>query len=74
MQTVGRVAGVLAANPAASAIVDVIGIGAGVVSRLREQFDATRIVAFNAAERSDATDASGELGFANTRGRMVASA
>ena len=66
MQTVGRVAGVLTAHDTAYAVVDVIGIGAGVVSRLREMFP-KRVEAFNAAERSDAKDRSGELGFANKR-------
>lgn len=64
MQTTGRVVGILRKN-GGKAIVDVIGIGAGVVSRLREQnFE---VIPFNASESSDATDASGELGFANKR-------
>lgn len=68
MATTGRVAGVLTAHERAYAVVDVIGIGAGVVSRLREMFPKTgRIEAFNASERSDAKDRSGELGFANKR-------
>lgn len=68
METAGRVAGVLTAHPEGRAVVDVIGIGAGVVSRLRELFPASgRIEAFNSAEHSDAMDRSGELGFANRR-------
>jgi len=68
MACVGRVSGLLTAHAGAYCVVDVIGIGAGVVSRLREQFPAgARIEAFNAAERSDAKDRSGELGFANKR-------
>ncbi len=67
MQTVGRIMGVLTAHPKAYAVVDVIGIGAGVVARLREQCDAKRVIAFNAAEHSEARDTSGELGFLNRR-------
>ena len=64
MQTTGRVAGVLTGQPG-YAVVDVIGIGAGVVDRLREQdFD---VVAFNAGEGTDRLDSSGELGFKNKR-------
>ena len=63
MQTTGRVVAVLTLG--GRAIVDVIGIGAGVVDRLREQ--GRNVVAFNAAERSDMRDKSGELGFANKR-------
>jgi hypothetical protein len=71
METAGRVAGILSAHPEARAVVDVIGIGAGVVSRLRELFpDVNRVEAFNSAERSDAVDRSGELGFANRRAEV----
>lgn len=45
--------------------VDVIGVGAGVVSRLREQ--GLQVVAFNASEASTATDRSRELRFLNLR-------
>jgi hypothetical protein len=66
MATTGYVAAVLRANPDCKPIVDVIGIGAGVVDRLREQgFKAT--VAFNASEGSDRKDRSGELEFLNLR-------
>jgi hypothetical protein len=66
MQTTGYVAAVLRANPQARPVVDVIGIGAGVVDRLREQgFKQT--VAFNASERSTRKDRSGELEFLNAR-------
>ncbi len=47
------------------AIVDVIGIGAGVVHRLQEE--GVAVLAFNAAGGTDATDLSGELGFLNLR-------
>jgi hypothetical protein len=69
-QTAGRVAGVLRASGQnmahAEAVVDVIGLGAGVVDILRAQ-GWRRIVAFNAAGRSQHVDRSGELGFANRR-------
>jgi len=48
-----------------TAVVDSIGVGAGVVSRLREQ--GVRVMAFNAAEGTDRLDASGEFGFRNRR-------
>jgi hypothetical protein len=64
METAGRVKGMLDAH-GGRAVVDVIGIGAGVVSRLREQN--CEVVAFNAAERTDKLDKSGELGFINVR-------
>lgn len=67
METAGRVAGLLAAHPDAYTVVDTIGVGAGVVARLREQFVESRVDAFNGAARSDATDRSGELGFLNRR-------
>lgn len=64
MQTAGRVVGILTAH-GGKATVDVIGIGSGVVSRVREQgFD---VVGFNASEASPARDMSGEMGFANKR-------
>jgi len=65
MQTTGRVLGIVSASPGRRPIVDVIGIGAGVVDRLREQ----KIVvdAFNASEGTDRRDRSGEMGFTNVR-------
>jgi hypothetical protein len=64
METTGAVAGILHAH-GGEAVVDVIGIGAGVVDRLKEQGKAVR--AFNASEHTDAKDRSGELGFMNKR-------
>lgn len=64
MQTAGRVKGILDAH-GGSAIIDVIGIGAGVVDRLREQ--KYNVSPFNASERTDQNDRSGELGFSNLR-------
>lgn len=65
MATTGRVMGLLNADPQATAIVDVIGIGAGVFDRLREQ--GARCQAFNAAGRTHRRDVTGELGFTNVR-------
>ena len=64
MATTGAVAGILEAHNG-KAIVDVIGIGAGVVDRLKEQ--GLAVEPFNASEGTDAKDRSGELGFANKR-------
>jgi hypothetical protein len=64
MITAGRVAGILQAH-GVTANVDVIGIGAGVVDRVREQ--GLSVTAFNASERSEARDRTGELGFTNRR-------
>lgn len=65
METTGRVVGILSSHPGGTAIVDVIGIGAGVVDRLTEQ--GYNVVPFNASERSLALDRSGQLGFADKR-------
>jgi hypothetical protein len=64
MTTAGHVSGVLNAHKG-QAIVDVVGIGAGVFDRLREM--SCSVVAFNAAEHTDELDRSEELGFANRR-------
>lgn len=67
MQTTGRVKGITE-NPEHQGIlpvIDVIGIGAGVVDRLREQ--RIRVEAFNASEGTKRKDAIGELGFKNCR-------
>ena len=64
MQTAGRVAGILDAH-GGKAVIDVIGIGAGVFDRLREQNK--KVVAFNAAEATAKRDKSRELGFVNCR-------
>ena len=62
MTTTGHVSGVLNAHKG-QAVVDVVGIGAGVFDRLREM--GCSVVAFNAAEHTDELDRSGEPGFAN---------
>ncbi len=65
MQTVGRVKGHLDTDPAATASVDIIGIGAGVYDRLREQ--GARVEPFTASAGTKKRDATNELGFANVR-------
>lgn len=65
MQTTGRVKGILGVNPKMQAVVDVIGIGAGVVDRLREMRLA--VEGFNASEGTSRRDKSHEMGFVNKR-------
>jgi hypothetical protein len=65
MKSTGQILGVLRSAARAVAVVDVIGIGAGVVDRLREQ--SANVVAFNASEGTSRMDSSGELGFVNAR-------
>ena len=63
--TTGVVVGVLNADPTMVAVVDVIGVGGGVVDQLRE--GKRKVEAFNASEASEKTDRSGELRMLNTR-------
>lgn len=65
MPIVGYTATLLNRWKQAHAMVDVIGIGAGPLDRLREQ--KLRAFPFNAAEATDFVDRSGELRFANKR-------
>lgn len=64
MKTTGRVMGLLNGDER-TAVVDVIGIGAGVVDRLREQH--ARVVAFNASGGSKSLDSTREMGYINKR-------
>jgi hypothetical protein len=65
-QTTSRVSGLLDAHDRSGrAVVDVIGIGAGVFDQLRAADYWAE--AFNASEGSDRKDRSGELGFVNAR-------
>lgn len=68
--TAGHVSGILRGSGVnrahAEAVVDVIGLGAGVVDILRAE-GWRRIVAFNAAGRSQHIDRSGELVYGNRR-------
>ena len=63
-QTTARVMGVQNAL-GGTAVVDVIGIGAGVVDQLRAE--ERKVSAFNASAATKRKDKSNELGFANTR-------
>jgi len=63
MDTTGRVNALLAQG--VTGVVDVIGVGAGVIDRLREL--GHDMVAFNASARTGHKDKSGELGFVNKR-------
>lgn len=65
MQTTGRVKGILDADPDCLALVDVIGIGAGVLDRLREM--GCKAEGFNASAATSRRDVTGELGMANVR-------
>jgi hypothetical protein len=62
--TTRQIATILRAH-GAYAVVDVIGIGAGVVDQLRDRN--YPVVAFNASRKTDLVDASGEVGFTNAR-------
>jgi len=71
MEATGWIKSILDGNPkgpgikAPYAVVDVIGVGAGVVDRLREQ--RISVDSFNASSKSFRKDRSGELGFLNRR-------
>jgi hypothetical protein len=65
MTTALRLAHRLDNNVQSYAVVDVIGVGAGVVDRLREL--GRTVVAFSAAARTDAMDSTGEFTFPNVR-------
>lgn len=74
MELVGAVGGLLRKHPESQAYVDCIGIGTGVLNRLKEierqQHQGrgrSRVHGFVAGEKTDLLDASGELGFANWR-------
>ncbi|MGH7643581.1 MAG: hypothetical protein ACRENX_11350 [Candidatus Dormibacteria bacterium] len=64
MRSAGEIMQKLTA-PNSIAVVDVAGVGAGVVHRLREQRAA--VTAFNSSERAKGHDRSGELDFLNRR-------
>lgn len=66
METAGRALIFLRAHPGCVAVIDTIGVGAGVFDRVREQVP-DRVESFNAALKTDWTDLSGELKFADTR-------
>jgi hypothetical protein len=65
METTGRVMAALKADPLATAMIDVIGIGAGVYDRCREQ--AAKADPFHASKKTGRKDATGQFGFFNLR-------
>lgn len=65
METTGKVRGIMETEPDATAIVDVIGIGAGVYDRLREQ--GTKADPFNAGRRTTRKDKTGQFFLFNQR-------
>lgn len=65
MVTTGRVQGVLESDSNCTAIVDVVGVGGGVVDRLTEM--GAKVQSFNAAAKTRRRDRTGELGFLNVR-------
>jgi hypothetical protein len=68
MGVTGRINGIMQAHPKIQTVVDVVGIGAGVVDRLREVRKLYgRVLAFNAAGASEEKDKTKELGFINCR-------
>lgn len=68
MQPAGRLAAKMFKDYDVSVVVDVIGIGAGVVDRLREDERVADMVhAFVASGKSNMVDKTGELGFINMR-------
>ena len=68
MAVEGKMAGILQGSPKAHAVIDVIGVGAGVFDRAREdELISERVVAFNAALPTKRRDKTGELGFLNLR-------
>lgn len=68
MPVTGRLKAILEANPKADCVVDVIGVGAGVVDRLREfKGIMGRVIAFVAGGKTDFKDRLNERGFVNNR-------
>lgn len=66
METTGHVVAALDSKPRHTAIVDVIGVGGGVVDRLREM--KKPVIAFNASGSAKGyKDSTGEFGFLNLR-------
>ncbi len=65
METTGRVKTILDRDPECRAMVDVIGLGAGVYDRLKEQ--GMKADPFNAARKTTLKDKTGQFGFHNLR-------
>jgi hypothetical protein len=68
MEVEGKMAGIMQGNPSAFAMIDIIGIGAGVYDRAREDPDiSNRVIPFNAGLPTKRRDRTNELGFVNLR-------
>ena len=65
MGTAGRIKAALEADPQAKAIIDTIGIGAGVYDRLREQNE--KVESFQASRKTVSRDSTGQIRYANDR-------
>lgn len=63
--TMGEIASTMLEDTNAPAVVDAIGVGAGVVSELRKQ--GRRVIPFVASERAEETDSTGIMSFVNLR-------
>lgn len=66
MHTAGLLSGRLAAAPAAQAMIDLPGVGAGVVDKVREEYPA-RTIPFIPSAKTEFRDRSGAFGFLNKR-------
>lgn len=68
MPVTGRVRGILWKEVEAKAVIDIIGIGAGVYDNLREETRiSSRVMPFVASAKTDYVDSTGELHFDNLR-------
>jgi hypothetical protein len=67
MVTAGRITGPLLRYPGCVAVVDSVGIGAGVKDRVEEQVTRGQVLSFSAGRATPARDRSGEFGFADLR-------
>jgi hypothetical protein len=68
MEVEGKMAGIMQGNPSAYAMIDIIGVGAGVYDRAREDPEINnRVIPFNASLPTKRRDRTNELGFSNLR-------
>lgn len=68
MEVAGMVAALLRGNRFAKAVLDIVGVGAGVYDRAREDESIrSRVFPFVASARSEMLDQTGEMGFINLR-------
>lgn len=68
MEITGVLAGILKRHVDCKVVLDIVGIGAGVYDKLREDDEnELRLIPFNAGTKTELTDESGEIGFADLR-------